>query len=165
MKWLIFTGIFAALVLTAFNVSAQRYVGSTTCQGCHPFAYQQWLAGPHVNSHKSLTAMQQKDAKCNTCHIAKTSKQRSAVASGPVGIGCESCHGPGQYYHPNYVMKDKELSAAVGLITPTEANCRQCHTEGTPSIREFDFETFWKEIDHGKAARERWEAEQKAAAP
>jgi hypothetical protein len=62
-------------------------------------------------------------------------------------------------------MKDKELAAAVGLIKPTEANCRRCHTEGTPSIREFDFETFWREIDHGKAAREHWQAEQSDSSP
>lgn len=165
MKWHIFIGIIAALALTAVDGFAQRYVGSETCKGCHAFAYERWASGPHSKSHLSLAAGQQKDAKCNTCHLTKPSKQQNTPASPPVGIGCESCHGPGQYYHPAYVMKDKELAAAVGLIQPTEANCRRCHTEGTPSIREFDFETFWKEIEHGRVARERWEAEQLETTP
>jgi hypothetical protein len=57
-------------------------------------------------------------------------------------------------------MKDKELARAVGLVDPVEVHCRACHTEGTPSIRPFDFARMWKEIDHGKKAREAWAAAQ-----
>lgn len=159
MKWHIRILLVAALSFLSADTFAQRYVGSETCKGCHAFAYERWSQGPHAKAHRSLNQAQQVDAKCNTCHLQKDKRSKSETVS-VKGIGCESCHGPGQYYHPAYVMRDSELAGAVGLIRPTGASCRTCHTEGTPSIRAFSFESFWKEIDHGKAARDIWEAGQ-----
>ena len=132
---------------------AQEYIGAERCGACHPFAYARWKAGPHARAHLSLDEAQRRDPKCNTCHPVGDG---AGEARSP-GVQCERCHGAGRYYHPRYVMKDRELSRAVGLIDPTEAHCRTCHDEGAPTIEPFDFERAWMRIDHGAEARRRSE--------
>jgi len=64
------------------------------------------------------------------------------------GVGCETCHGAGQYYSPSYVMRDSELSRAVGLLDPGQKSCLVCHSSATPSLTPFDFAAKVKLIDH-----------------
>lgn len=152
----------AAALLAAFCATplwAQDYIGAEKCKSCHAFEYRVWAAGPHARAHQPLTAEQLADPKCNNCHTMLPGNVEAAFA----GVQCERCHGPAKYYHPAYVMKDKELARAVGLVDPVEAHCRSCHTEGTPSIRPFDFARMWGEIDHGKKARQAYEAAQARA--
>ena len=134
--------------------AAQSYVGADRCKSCHPFEYQRWAAGPHARPHRSLTKEQFADAKCNNCHTMLPGETDKRF----VAVQCERCHGPGKYYHPEYVMKDQELARAVGLVDPKLEHCTACHTEGTPSIRPFDYARMWAEIDHGADARKRWES-------
>ncbi len=133
--------------------AAQNYISAERCKTCHEFAYRQWSGGPHAIAHKALTDEQLEDPKCNTCHTMLPDDREERF----LGVQCERCHGPGRYYHRHYVMKDRELSRAVGLVDPKPEHCSQCHTEGAPSIRPFDFKTMWARIDHGKTAREKWE--------
>ena len=56
--------------------------------------------------------------------------------------------GAGQYYSPNYVMKDAELARAVGLIDPGSKSCLVCHTSDSPSLTPFDYAARVKLIDH-----------------
>ncbi|MBC7794704.1 MAG: hypothetical protein H7Z43_13450, partial [Clostridia bacterium] len=70
------------------------------------------------------------------------------------GVQCESCHGGGRYYYPQYVMKDRELARLVGLVDATAEQCQRCHNEAAPSIKPFDFASMWAKIDHGRVARE-----------
>jgi len=131
------------------DVGAQNYIGAERCQKCHAFEYRVWAESPHARAHKSLTQDQLKDAKCNTCHTVMSVESEQKLA----GIQCERCHGPGKYYHPDYVMRDKELARAVGLVSIQPQHCAQCHTEGVPSIKPFDFVSMWAKIDHSKAAK------------
>lgn len=162
--------IFGALVFAAAaGVNAHNYVSAERCESCHQFAFEKWQRGPHADAHLVLSEAERKDPKCTTCH------SMVAVADGDpryVGIQCESCHGPGRYYYPNYVMRDAKLARAVGLVDQSEAICVRCHTAAVPSLESFDFDTAWSRIDHGKAARENWEkragageTSQKAASP
>ena len=160
MKWLsLIVGVFVLSLFSSAG-SAQKFVGAETCKSCHLFEYMQWSKGPHAQAETSLTEHQLGSAKCATCH---TTSAKSSTLREFAGVQCESCHGPGQYYHPAYVMKDKELAAAVGLIRPTASDCESCHTAGAPSIRLFDFEKFWSEIDHGAGARAAWETKNASA--
>lgn len=158
----------AALLAWGGAAAAENFIGAKRCQACHPFEFQQWAAGPHARAHTSLTPEQRKDSKCNSCHTMSPTELDNPKL---VGVQCESCHGPGRYYHPPFVMKDRELARAVGLVDPTAAQCQRCHTEGAPSIKPFDFAEMWGRIDHGRAARQAWEKKQappakpKAATP
>lgn len=159
--------IFSALLGSATVVGAsasESYIGAERCRACHEFEYQVWARSAHGRSQAALDDEQRADPKCNTCHT-----MAAETGSDTTAIGCERCHGPGKYYYPRYVMKDRELARAVGLVEPRREHCAQCHTEGTPSIRPFDYDTMWTKIDHGKRAREAWgkarEATAAAAAP
>ena len=120
-----------------------------------------WAKGPHAKAQKHLHPEQLKDSKCNTCHTMVPGQSDVRFAN----VQCERCHGPGQYYHRPYVMKDKELARAVGLLNPSSSHCQQCHTEGVPSIKPFDFQEMWAKIAHGSAARKAWEEAQARVAP
>ncbi|MBI5511703.1 MAG: hypothetical protein HY903_23350 [Deltaproteobacteria bacterium] len=132
---------------------AQNYIGASQCKTCHEFEYRVWAAGPHARADKSLSERERKDAKCNTCHMMATEEDTAEFS----GIECERCHGPGRYYHRRYVMRDRELARLVGLLDPKAEHCQQCHTEGGPSIKPFDYDEMWAKIDHRREARARWE--------
>lgn len=140
------------------SVWAHNYLGVDRCESCHEFAYQVWLRGPHANAHQGLNAEQSKDPRCTTCHSMVSVAEDDPKFQ---GVQCESCHGPGRYYYPDYVMRDAELARAVGLVEQNAATCTGCHTAGSPSISAFDFKKLWSKIDHGKAARKAWENRKK----
>jgi hypothetical protein len=137
--------LFAALTLTLLPGVAHAqnygYVGPENCKACHPRAYELWKNGPHAHAMQSLEGRSAKDGRCLSCHAPQAEKGIAAVT-------CESCHGPGQYYSPAYVMKDAELSRAVGLEDPGEKSCRSCHDASSPSLKSFDFKEKLKTIDH-----------------
>jgi hypothetical protein len=154
---------FLPLALLALGAVAhgQSYIGAERCKSCHEWEYKRWAAGPHAKAHVPLTEEQRADPKCNTCHTMLPDESDDRFA----GVQCERCHGPGRYYHRRYVMLDRELSRYVGLIDPKAEHCRQCHTEGTPSIKPFQYEEMWQRIDHGREARQRWEKARADATP
>jgi hypothetical protein len=134
-------------------------IGAERCGTCHVDEYQRWLTGPHAHAHESLTALEQRDGKCSGCHTMENDAPRVMFPGDtpppllpPRPVECEACHGPGRYYHPEYVMRDKVLARAVGLVDVTEAHCRRCHTPTAPSVEPFDFERFWARIAHGRKA-------------
>ena len=122
-----------------------QYVGAVKCGSCHEAEYQAWLGGPHAKAHESLSPEQLNDAKCNTCHTLLPFNSDKRFQ----GVQCEQCHGPGKVYHKDYVMRDKELARAVGLIVPQAAHCQGCHTADSPNIKPFDFDELWLRITHG----------------
>ena len=159
----------AALLLLALGLAAGAraadWVGASTCQACHPRAYEIWQAGPHAHAAQTLTLVQRHEASCTHCHApelavtqGKASEAAREARSRPtgregLGIGCESCHGPGEHYSPAYVMRDPELARAVGLQDPGERSCKACHTAGSPGLTPFDFASKVKLIDHWTAER------------
>lgn len=136
-------------VLLAFSgvATAADFVGPESCKGCHPAAYEAWQQSKHARAMDSLSDAQKKDARCLTCHAPDQAEQ------GVAHVTCETCHGGGQYYSPNYVMKDAELARLVGLVDPSEKQCRTCHDASSPSLRPFDFKESLKAIDHWSADR------------
>ena len=140
------------MILLAFSGSGEAqsvelYVGPERCKACHEYQYEVWSRGPHARATKSLNDKQRQDGRCARCHMT--------TLSPPVeGISCERCHGPGRYYQREYVMRDKELAALVGLIaSPDERSCLSCHGDGSPAIRPFEFDSKWPLIDHSNPSK------------
>lgn len=133
------------------------YLGPESCKSCHPDAYAAWRQSKHARALDSLSAQQQKDARCLTCHAPNLQDQKVTQ------ITCETCHGGGQYYSAAYVMKDAELVRKVGLIDPTEKGCRGCHDASSPSLKPFDFVEKLKLIDHWTVERQKREAKASAS--
>jgi hypothetical protein len=118
-------------------------VGPEACRACHPSAYEAWLATPHARAREALPERSRSEARCLSCHAPDADDGLSAVS-------CESCHGGGRLYAAPYVMRDAELSRALGLLDPGERACLACHTESTPSLVKFDYARKVALIAHGK---------------
>lgn len=153
MKRAILWGLAMCVGLGSGLARAYDSLGPESCQGCHPDAYAAWKTSPHARAKESLPGRSQADARCLSCHSPAESDQKV------VAVGCETCHGGGQYYATRYVMKDAELARLVGLIDPTEKQCRSCHDSSSPSLRPFDFAAALKAMDHWTAERARREKE------
>jgi hypothetical protein len=143
------------LLLLPSTVLAQAqasYVGNESCRTCHVEAFEAWRASPHARATVSLTGKSGQDGRCLSCHAPQADK-------GVASVGCESCHGAGALYSPRYVMKDAELSRAVGLEDPGEKSCRVCHDASSPSLKPFDFKQKLPLIDHWTAERQKKQAQ------
>lgn len=145
-------------VLGATTVLAHDFLGSESCQACHPDAWAAWQTSAHARARDVLTPQQQRDDRCLTCHSPNQTEQRVAHVS------CETCHGGGQYFSARYVMKDPELARLAGLLDPGEKSCRACHDGSSPSLKPFDFKEKLKSIDHWTVERKKRDERAAAAA-
>jgi hypothetical protein len=144
---LLFFGISAVvLVAPAF---ADDYVGADRCGTCHEVQYKQWKRSGHANSLARLTRVQRDDATCRTCHTMVPASDDPNLA----GVQCESCHGPGRFYEPNYVMRDKVLSELNGLAKIDATTCTPCHTKDAPSVSPFTFDEKLDLVRHQKVEK------------
>lgn len=153
-----------------------KYLGTKGCKLCHiaPSTGNQmkvWTNGPHAKAYKSLASEEakklgaakgiadpQKAPECLKCHVTgygQPAEHFSDKYSMEEGVSCESCHGPGEHYAKKEVFeKGKEEAIRLGLIEPTEAVCKKCHNEESPSYKPFNFEEFSKKIAHPKPKAE-----------
>lgn len=148
-----------AVAALAAPAAAADFVGSESCRSCHLEAYEQWRNGPHARAHLSLSPAQAKDPTCVQCHAPDTEK------GGDPGVSCESCHGAGEYYSADYVMRDAELARATGLQMPATADCLLCHDASSPSLQSFDPKKKLEEIDHWTKPREARQKKNASAGP
>jgi len=133
----------AGALLLASGARAQSTVGSETCKGCHPSAYEAWRETAHARAQDSLPARSRKDPRCTSCHAPESER-------GLASVSCETCHGPGQFYAAAHVMRDAELARLVGLAEPDARTCLRCHTESAPSLAPFDARRRMRLIEHGR---------------
>ena len=129
-----------AALLPALAAAADL-IGAETCKACHPAAWEAWRDGPHARALASLTEAQRADRRCTACHAPDADK-------GVAGVTCETCHGGGRVYAQAYVMRDRELARAVGLVDPGERTCLGYHDESAPSLSRFDYARKLPLIDH-----------------
>jgi Cytochrome c554 and c-prime len=146
-----------ALLVPASSPAAEA-VGPETCRACHPSAYEAWAASPHARARESLPERSRGEPRCLTCHAPEAQEGHS-------GVTCESCHGGGRVYAAAYVMRDRELARAVGLVDPGPKTCAACHTESTPSLVRFEYERKLALIRHGKEAAPATPAPPRQATP
>jgi hypothetical protein len=135
-----------------------RFVGARICKWCHygikkGAVYEKWEKSPHARALETLKASgEEKNPQCLECHStgfnAGGYQLADAETSEFKGVQCESCHGPGYDYSLMSIMKDIEQSKANGLIEPTEAVCKKCHNEKSPTFKGFDYKKFCSAIDH-----------------
>jgi hypothetical protein len=146
------------------------YIGTDGCKLCHKVAakgdqYGKWLASPHAKAYAVLadpkakevaakagvTGDPQQSEKCLSCHVTACGVKSELIGlkfKKEDGVGCESCHGPGSDYKDISTMKDKAKAIAAGLVMPTEATCKTCHNEKSPTYKPFDFAKMSAVIAH-----------------
>ncbi len=146
-----------------------KYVGSKSCQKCHFKEYGSWQKTKMAQAFNTLKPNQAveskqkakldpakdytKDPACVICHVTGYGKpggypevgkdwndEEKARAPLMEGVGCESCHGPGEKYSP-YKKDNKEYKWAdlvkLGAVHPDENNCKSCHNPKSPNYVEF----------------------------
>jgi 2',3'-cyclic-nucleotide 2'-phosphodiesterase (5'-nucleotidase family) len=125
----------------ALHPSGREFVGFSSCSSadCHPDQTSAWYETDHVGAFRSLQQIGwQVEAECFECHTTGFGYaggfQGRAATPTLSGVGCESCHGPGD---------DCE-----GRDRPevTEVTCRGCHTVETSP--DFDYEAMLPLISH-----------------
>lgn len=136
-----------AIACVGAGALGHDFLGSESCQACHPDAYAAWQSTAHARAKDVLSPAQQKDVRCQSCHSPNEKDQKV------VHVSCETCHGGGQFYSATYVMKDAELARLAGLVDPAEKSCRGCHDNASPSLKPFDFAAKLKAIDHWSIER------------
>ena len=159
--------------LMAQDKSSFTYEGSASCKKCHftkksGAAYKVWQGSKHASAYEVLASEEakkiatdkgiedpQKADACLKCHVTAhgvDAKMLGAKYSVDEGVGCESCHGAGSAYSDKKVKEDivagKIKRASVGLIIPTEENCKKCHNEESPTFKGFDFKEYAAKIAH-----------------
>jgi|GEM_PF-2310428 len=147
----------------------RAFVGSDACGRCHPTEYAAMRGGKHAKAMQSLLAPPA-DARlpahkrvaggidkpdCLRCHVTGFGRTGGFPAQPPpkpaehalAGVGCESCHGPGQA-HAADVKAPRAILKLGG--TCNECNimpvCRQCHdADNSPT---FNYREALKQMRH-----------------
>lgn len=119
---------------------------------------------------KGIKTAPDQTAECVQCHVTGfgdesgyqltvDASDAKAVAKNEKmeNVGCEMCHGPGSGYKTKKTMeavsKGEIEPASVGLVMPTEATCKKCHNEKSPTNKKFVFEEAVKTIAHPNPAK------------
>lgn len=141
--------ILALLLVAGGTAVADEYIGAKRCRTCHEAEYAQWRKTPHARAAAKLTRAQRRDRRCASCHS-------TSAEQGLHGVQCESCHGPGEHYWPEHIMRDVHLARAVGLEDgAAEKICARCHTADAPTLRPFDHATALPKVLHGRVSERR----------
>jgi hypothetical protein len=129
----------------AAGVVAHDYVGAQRCKSCHAAEFAALENGPHARAYDVLDDAAKKNPRCLACHTMVPEDTQLGLT----GIQCESCHGAGRNYTPEYVMRDKELSSLLNLVAkPDATSCTRCHTDQAPTMTPFAFSTAKARIQH-----------------
>jgi hypothetical protein len=152
--------------------AAHKYVGVATCSMCHDSktkskAHEKWSTEDHAKAYKTLASDKAKEIgkacgiedpqkspdclKCHTVGYGNEEKWFDKDFTLAEGVSCEACHGPGDDYMPKAIHgKDRQKAVAKGLLMPTEATCRNCHNEESPTFKDhpFDYKERRKKIMH-----------------
>ena len=119
------------------------YVGSATCQACHPAAWAVYEKTAHARAWATLTVAHKAcDLSCVGCHVVGWEQPGGFChlddAEQWANVGCESCHGPGKGHveHP----EDRKAWGPQFVTQTPEATCRGCHNQEHSD--QFDFATY-----------------------
>ena len=126
------------------------FVGSASCQACHPKAHEVWSESGHARAFDTLVRYgSDADPQCIGCHTIGFGRpggyRRPMGSKSLVDVGCESCHGPGSEHIARY-LHGQPNNFRFRPLGP--GDCTTCHY-GEFS-RPFDWEKFWPGIAHGK---------------
>lgn len=178
--------------------AGNQFIGSSKCQNCHDAEasgnqWGAWMEAGHSNALKVLSTDEAKQVasklgiadatksdKCLKCHVtgfglpAKEFKKSFDVAD---GVGCESCHGPGNNHararfraaneeDDDEGFGDEEEEASytelpegeIGMHI-TKEMCVECHNSDSPTYKPFCFYERIAKVRHLNPLKPRTAAE------
>jgi len=136
-----------------------HYVGSATCQSCHPGEHGTWAKQPHARASAVILAKGKgADADCLRCHTTGYGlpggfPKDGALAKHPdlAAVGCESCHGPGgDHVKPDAPKRGTILSLGDKCDTCVVLQiCGSCHDDANDPGFEFKVQDKIEQQRHG----------------
>ena len=133
------------------------FAASGACKDCHAQDFEVWKGSDHANAFESLRDELNShfDPECVKCHVVGGFDKKRAFLNEErtpklMGVGCESCHGPGRK-HVEAQKSGEEGKEKVPYKVPLnelQSLCEVCHTSDRNP--DFSFDEMWKEIRHGK---------------
>lgn len=111
-----------------------KYVSDKKCYFCHKKQAKDHIKSAHAKSFDSLAENGQEDnAKCLPCHTTGYGKPGGFVDANStpdmMGVGCQSCHGPGSAHVENGLSKLQKRQT-IGLKSSDSClNCHEIHKE------------------------------------
>lgn len=106
--------------------------GAEACRACHAEEYKTWRKSPHPSAFRFLQGEDAAKLECATCHATPKAGVTSASGVDQLetagGVGCESCHGPGEAHVANPRVDN---IVGLGESCPEcviEEVCTSCHT-------------------------------------
>lgn len=121
------------------------FIGSKSCQGCHPYQFSHWQETKHAKAWQTLVdEKRSKDQECYSCHVTGAHHQQGpkslSESKGLENVGCETCHGPGE--------KHVQSSGQVDMIKePSVQSCTRCH-DGIKDEGRFDAAIYYPKVRH-----------------
>jgi hypothetical protein len=120
-----------------------RYVGSAACGDCHEKALSIWKGTKHSHALETIKPLgSEVDPECLICHSTgyRYDSGFLTVQKTPNlgGVGCESCHGPGERH-----ADDGEASS---IDLAGETTCSGCHTKIQSPY--FSYKAYFPQIAH-----------------
>jgi protein-arginine kinase activator protein McsA len=155
----------AFIAMTALAADDFEFDGRKKCSGCHKSQYKSWRQTAHAKALESLEAGAKEEAKtkagldpeqdytedkdCVVCHVTGFGMEGGYEIDDPskytVGVGCESCHGPGKKYRRLHreasdqfdkekISTPRQTLADAGEEFEFVERCESCHMnyEGSP---------------------------------
>ena len=146
------------------------FVGTDACTKCHEESYRVWKKSSHSHAFATLQNVvppRTFDPECISCHTVgwnpsafypyQTGYLSEKETPKLTNVGCEDCHGPGQWHvrAENVGTKDEKLAARKSVVITKEEsadpnsrkqNCWSCHDlDNSP---EFKFDLYWPYVKH-----------------
>lgn len=182
-RWHLFNTVLciSLLLLLSQSVMAQpKFIGNEKCGNCHKVEFTSWQTTVHAKAFNILKPGKRKvakkradldpekdystDRKCVKCHVTgyrqKGGFKNEEKTPKMVGVGCESCHGPGGEYQDLHEKKKygfkKSESKPLGQLYGSDDRsvCSICHeSDDAPHTEKHDpkYKFDWK------AALEKWD--------
>ncbi len=161
---IIFIIVVFGTAVFAVEDKSPAYLGSKKCKACHRKAYRSWAItklanamdvlkpGAAVKVKKEIGKDPDKDytndPKCIRCHTTGYGEKGGfkSMTETPdlAGVGCEMCHGPGEFYVKIMTKQGRrykrEQLIEAGLNTDFKTICKKCHNEESPVInKDYEF--------------------------
>ena len=146
------------------------FTGAEACMKCHEESYRVWKKSPHSRAFatlKNANPPRNFDPECISCHVVgwhptsffpfKSGYLSEKETPTLINVGCDDCHGPGQFHvwAENHGTKAQQIAfRKVVRVTKEEMadpnsrrqNCWSCHDlDNSP---EFKFDLYWPYVKH-----------------
>lgn len=173
---------------------ANHYIGAAECKSCHENKatgdqHGAWQKEKHSQAYATLAsdkakalakekgiADAQKSEKCLKCHVTAADRPKDDLQKTfdiTAGVGCESCHGPGEKHKKarSAAPADAKASTKPGYIaipddeivkSPNPKVCASCHNQESPTFKPFCYHKAAAQIRHLNPLKPRTEAEKAA---